>query len=142
MRKLLDKLTSPAALKFVCYILITAAAICAVDSGVHGRWAEMRNHINWVIWVSLVVILIMNVERRDEVIEAKDDYIKSLEEYKTLADDHAVSLKEMYQAQKAYSTGLEGHIENYKGLISDYQKLIDIKEKIIEEYKNPKPSRF
>ena len=142
MKKLMDKLTSLAALKFVCYILITAAAICAVDSGVHGRWAEMRNHINWVLWVSLVVILIMNVERRDEVIEAKDDYIKSLEEYRTLVDYHSVSMKELYQAQKAYSTGLEEHIKNYKGLISDYQKLIDIKEKIIEEYKNPKPSRF
>jgi hypothetical protein len=135
MRKMWDKLTSPAALKFVCYILITAAAICAVDSGVHGRWAEMRNHINWVIWVSLVVILIMNVERREEEIEVKDSYIKSLEEYKVLTDEHIVSLKELYQAQKSYSTGLEGHIEEYK-------KLNVINEKIIEEYKNQKPSRF
>ena len=105
MKKLWDKLTSTAALKFVCYILITAAAICAVDSGVHGRWAEMRNHINWVIWISLVAILIMNVERRDEEIEVKDSYIKSLEEiikslgeYKTLSDDYAVSLKELIES--------------------------------------------
>jgi hypothetical protein len=50
--------------------------------------------------------------------QAKDDYIESLETYKTLADDHSVSLKELYKAQKAYSTGLEEHIKNYKGLSS------------------------
>ena len=135
MRKLLDKLTSPAALKFVCYILITAAAICAVDSGVHGRWAEMRNHINWAIWISLVAILIMNVEERDEEIEVKDSYIKSLEEYKVLTDEHIVTLKELIEAHKSHSTSLEEGMEIYKGIN-------EVNEKIIEEYKNHKPSRF
>jgi hypothetical protein len=135
MRKMWDKLTSPAALKFVCYILITAAAICAVDSGVHGRWAEMRNHINWVIWVSLVVILIMNVERREEEIEVKDSYIKSLEDYKVLTDEHIVGLKELIEAHKTHSKGLDEQIETHK-------ELHVINEKIIEEYKNAKPSRF
>ncbi len=135
MRKMWDKLTSPAALKFVCYILITAAAICAVDSGVHGRWAEMRNHINWVIWVSLVVILVMNVERREEEIEVKDDYIKSLEDYKVLTDEHIVSLKELIEAHKVHSTSLEEGIEICK-------QINVVNEKIIEEYKNAKPSRF
>ena len=135
MKKLTDKLTSLAALKFVCYILITAAAICAVDSGVHGRWAEMRNHINWAIWISLVAILIMNVERRDEEIEVKDSYIKSLEEYKVLTDEHIVTIKELIEAHKSRSTSLEEGIEIYKGIN-------EMNEKIIEEYKNPKPSRF
>jgi hypothetical protein len=135
MRKMWDKLTSPAALKFVCYILITAAVICAVDSGVHGRWAEMRNHINWVIWVSLVVILIMNVERREEEIEVKDSYIKSLEDYKVLTDEHIVGLKELIEAHKTHSKGLDEQIETHK-------ELHVINEKIIEEYKNAKPSRF
>ena len=135
MKKMTDKLASPAALKFVCYILITAAAICAVDSGVHGRWAEMRNHINWAIWISLVAILIMNVERRDEEIEVKDSYIKSLEEYKVLTDEHIVTLKELIEAHKSRSTSLEEGIEIYKGIN-------EVNEKIIEEYKNAKPSRF
>ena len=135
MRKMWDKLTSPAALKFVCYILITAAAICAVDSGVHGRWAEMRNHINWVIWISLVVVLIMNVERREEEIEVKDDYIKALEDYKVLTDEHIVSLKELTESHKNLHRGLVEQIETHK-------KLHVINEKIIEEYKNQKPSRF
>ena len=135
MRKLMDKLTSPAALKFVCYILITAAAICAVDSGVHGRWAEMRNHINWVIWVSLVVILVITGERRDEEIEVKDSYIKSLEEYKVLTDEHIVTLKELIEAHKTHSTSLEDGIKIHK-------EINEVNEKIIEEYKNHKPSRF
>ena len=135
MKKLTDKLTSPAALKFVCYILITAAAICAVDSGVHGRWAEMRNHINWAIWISLVSILIMNVEERDEEIEVKDSYIKSLEEYKVLTDEHIVTLKRLIEAHKSHSTSLEEGMEIYKGIN-------EVNEKIIEEYKSNKPSRF
>lgn len=132
MKKLMDKLTSLAALKFVCYILITAAAICAVDSGVHGRWAEMRNHINWAIWISLVSILIMNVEERDEEIEVKDSYIKSLEEYKVLTDEHIATLKELIEAHK---TSLEEEIKIHK-------EINEVNEKIIEEYKNHKPSRF
>ena len=132
MKKLTDKLTSLAALKFVCYILITAAAICAVDSGVHGRWAEMRNHINWAIWISLVSILIMNVEERDEEIEVKDSYIKSLEEYKVLTDEHIATLKELIEAHK---TSLEEEIKIHK-------EINEVNEKIIEEYKNHKPSRF
>jgi hypothetical protein len=135
MKKLWDKLTSTAALKFVCYILITAAAICAVDSGVHDRWAEMRNHINWVIWVSLVVVLIMNVERREEEIEVKDDYIKSLEDYKVLTDEHIVSLKELIESHKNLHRGLVEQIETHK-------ELHVINEKVIEGYKNQNPSRF
>ena len=135
MKKLTDKLTSLAALKFVCYILITAAAICAVDSGVHGRWAEMRNHINWVIWISLVVILVITGERRDEEIEVKDSYIKSLEEYKVLTDDHISTLKELIEAHKTHSTSLEEGIKIHK-------EINEVNEKIIEEYKNHKPSRF
>ena len=142
MKKLMDNLVSPAALKFFCYILITAAAMCAVDSGVHDRWKEMHWHINWVLWISLVVILIMNVERRNEEIKVKDSYIKSLEDYKGLTDEHIVTLNELYQAQKTYRTGLEGQIEDYKKLSEEYQKLNDINEQIIEDYKNAKPSRF
>ena len=135
MKKLTDKLTSLAALKFVCYILITAAAICAVDSGVHGRWAEMRNHINWAMWIGITVMLITIVERQTKEIDVKDDYIKSLEEYKVLTDEHIVTLKRLIEAHKSHSTSLEEGIKIHK-------EINEVNEKIIEEYKNAKPSRF
>ena len=126
----------------LCFFLIVSSVVFAVDHGIKGEYRDMHNSLNWVLWISITMILMYIIERREIAMQAKDDYIESLETYKTLSDDHAVSMKEMYQAQKAYSTGLEEHIKNYKGLISDYQKLNEMNEKIIEEYKNPKPSRF
>mgnify|MGYP007102825588 CR=1 FL=1 len=126
----------------LCFFLIVSSIVFAVDHGIKGEYRDMHNSLNWVLWISITMILMYIIERREIAMQAKDDYIESLETYKTLSDDHAVSMKEMYQAQKAYSTGLEEHIKNYKGLISDYQKLNEMNEKIIEEYKNPKPSRF
>ena len=126
----------------ICFFLIVSSIVFAVDHGIKGEYRDMHNSLNWVLWISITLSLMYIINRREVIMQAKDDYIESLETYKTLSDDHAVSMKEMYQAQKAYSTGLEEHIKNYKGLISDYQKLNEMNEKIIEEYKNPKPSRF
>lgn len=126
----------------ICFFLIGSSVVFAVDHGIKGEYRDMHNSLNWVLWISITMILMYIIERREIAMQAKDDYIESLETYKTLADDHSVSMKELYKAQKAYSTGLEEHIKNYKGLISDYQKLNEMNEKIIEEYKNSKPSRF
>ena len=126
----------------ICFFLIGSSIVFAVDHGIKGEYRDMHNSLNWVLWISITLSLMYIINRREVIMQAKDDYIESLETYKTLSDDHAVSMKEMYQAQKAYSTGLEEHIKNYKGLISDYQKLNEMNEKIIEEYKNCKPSRF
>ena len=118
-----------------CIALVAVSVINAIDYGVGGKYKDMHSSINWALWIGNTIVLMVLLRRRDEEIEVKDSYIKSLEEYKVLTDEHIVSLKELYQAQKSYSTGLEGHIEEYK-------KLNDINEKIIEEYKNAKPSRF
>ena len=126
----------------LCFFLIVSSIVFAVDHGIKGEYRDMHNSLNWVLWISITLSLMYIINRREVIMQAKDDYIESLETYKTLADDHSVSMKELYKAQKAYSTGLEEHIKNYKGLISDYQKLNEMNEKIIEEYKNPKPSRF
>ena len=126
----------------LCFFLIGSSIALAIDHGIKGEYRDMHNSLNWVLWISITLSLMYIINRREVIMQAKDDYIESLETYKTLADDHSVSMKELYKAQKAYSTGLEEHIKNYKGLISDYQKLNEMNEKIIEEYKNPKPSRF
>ena len=118
-----------------CIALTAVSVINAIDYGVGGKYKDMHSSLNWALWIGNTIVLMVLLRRRDEEIEVKDSYIKSLEEYKTLTDEHIVSLKDLYQAQKSYSTGLEGHIEEYK-------KLNVINEKIIEEYKNAKPSRF
>lgn len=119
----------------ICFFLIGSSVVFAFDHGIKGEYRDMHNSLNWVLWISITMILMYIIERREIAMQAKDDYIESLETYKTLSDDHTVSLKDLYQAQKAYSKGLEGQIEEYKKLTEDYKKLT-------EEYKNAKPSRF
>ena len=135
MRNLLNKLVSTTAIKIICSLLVLAAAASAVSEGIQGNYSEMHGHINWVIWISLVVMLIIIGEKRDEEIEVKDSYTKALEDYKVLTDEHIVGLKELIEAHKTRSEGLEEQIKNYK-------KINEINDKIIEEYKNQKPSRF
>ena len=119
----------------VCLGLVVMCAISAVDYGIKGQYRDMHNSLNWVLWIGNTIVMAVLLRKQGSEIEMKDDYIKTLETYKELVDDHAVSLKEMYQAQKAYSKELEGQIDEYKELTADYNKLV-------EEYKNAKPSRF
>jgi len=122
-------------LKIICYTLIGLCALASIDDWINGRWSEMHNHINWTLWIGSTVMLITIVERQTKEIDGKDSYIKSLEEYKVLTDEHIVGLKDLIEAHKTRSEGLEEQIETHK-------KLNVINEKIIEEYKNAKPSRF
>ena len=119
----------------ICFFLIVSSIVFAVDHGIKGEYRDMHNSLNWVLWISITLSLMFIIDRRELAMQAKDEYIESLETYKTLSDDHTVSLKDLYQAQKAYSKGLEGQIEEYKKLTEEYKKLT-------EEYKNAKPSRF
>ena len=119
----------------LCFFLIGSSIVFAVDHGIKGEYRDMHNSLNWVLWISITLSLMFIIDRRELAMQAKDEYIESLETYKTLSDDHTVSLKDLYQAQKAYSKGLEGQIEEYKKLTEEYKKLT-------EEYKNAKPSRF
>lgn len=126
----------------LCIGLIVMCAISAVGFWMDGMYKDMHNSLNWVLWIGNTIMMSLLLRRQEVEIEVKDDYIKSLEEiiksleeYKTLSDDHAVSMKDLYQAQKAYSKELEGQIDEYKELTADYNKLV-------EEYKNAKPSRF
>ena len=119
----------------LCVGLVVMSIISAVGYGMDGKYKDMHNSLNWVLWIGNTIVMAVLLRRQDTIIEAKDEYIKSLETYKELADDHAVSLKDLYQAQKDYSKGLEGQIDEYKELTADYNKLV-------EDYKNAKPSRF
>jgi hypothetical protein len=95
----------------------------------------MHSSINWALWIGNTIVLMVLLRRRDEEIEVKDSYIKALEDYKVLTEEHIVGLKDLIEAHKTRSEGLEEQIENYK-------KLIEVNDKIFEEYKNQKPSRF
>ena len=119
----------------VCIALIAVSVINAIDYGVGGKYKDMHNSLNWALWIGNTIVLMVLLRRRDEEIEVKDSYIKSLEEYKVLTDEHIVTLKELIEAHKTHSTSLEEGIKIHK-------EINEVNEKIIEEYKNHKPSRF
>jgi hypothetical protein len=118
-----------------CIALVAVSIINAIDYGVGGKYKDMHSSINWALWIGNTIVLMVLLRRRDEEIEVKDSYIKSLEEYKVLTDEHIVSLKELIESHKNLHRGLVEQIETHK-------KLHVLNEKIIEEYKNAKPSRF
>jgi len=118
-----------------CIALVAVSVINAIDYGVGGKYKDMHNSLNWALWIGNTIVLMVLLRRRDEEIEVKDSYTKSLEEYKVLTDEHIVGLKELIEAHQTRSDGLEEQIKNYK-------KINEINDKIIEEYKNQKPSRF
>jgi hypothetical protein len=130
MKGLLEKIYIGA-----CIALIAVSVINAIDYWVEGKYKDMHNSLNWVLWIGNTIVLMVLLRRRDEEIEVKDSYTKSLEEYKVLTDEHIVGLKELIEAHKTHSKGLDEQIKNYK-------KILEINDKIIEEYKNQKPSRF
>jgi hypothetical protein len=118
-----------------CIALVAVSIINAIDYGVGGKYKDMHSSINWALWIGNTIVLMVLLRRRDEEIEVKDSYIKSLEDYKVLTDEHIVSLKELIESHKNLHRGLVEQIETHK-------KLHVLNEKIIEEYKNAKPSRF
>jgi hypothetical protein len=130
MKGLLEKIFIGA-----CIALVAVSVINAIDYGVGGKYKDMHSSLNWALWIGNTIVLMVLLRRRDEEIEVKDSYTKSLEEYKVLTDEHIVGLKELIEAHKKRSEGLEEQIKNYK-------KINEINDKIIEEYKNQKPSRF
>ncbi len=109
------------AVKFICLVLLGMFIALSIGDGIDGRWSEMQHHISWALWIGTTVFLLTVVENRNEAIEVKDSYIKSLERYKDISDKHAKSLKEQ--------------VENYK-------TLSETNGQTIENYKSQKPSRF
>jgi hypothetical protein len=130
MKGLLEKIFIGA-----CIALVAVSVINAIDYGVGGKYKDMHNSLNWALWIGNTIVLIVLLRRRETIIEANDDYIKSLEEYKVLTDEHIVSLKELIESHKNLHRGLVEQIETHK-------ELHVINEKVIEGYKNQKPSRF
>jgi hypothetical protein len=118
-----------------CIALVAVSIIQAIDYGVGGKYKDMHSSINWALWIGNTIVLMVLLRRRDEEIEVKDDYIKSLEDYKVLTDEHIVSLKELIESHKNLHRGLVEQIETHK-------ELHVINEKVIEGYKNQNPSRF
>jgi hypothetical protein len=142
IKKIFSTLFSEGAFRIYCYFLILISAILAVDTGIKGDYSKMQNHINWVLWVGLVIVYSLNRELQEVKAEAYKEYSEalegSIEEYKELVNLY----KEKDVVQKQFISKLEEMREGQEKEIALLKKTQKASDKIIEQYKNNKESRF
>jgi hypothetical protein len=102
----------------------------------------MQNHINWVLWVGLVIVYSLNREFQEMKAKSYKEYSEalegSIEEYKELVNLY----KEKDVAQKQFISKLEELREGQEKEIALLRKAQKASDKIIDQYKNKKESRF
>ena len=142
IKKIFRTLFSEGAFRIYCYFLIFISIILAVDTGIKGDYSKMQNHINWVLWVGLVIVYSLNRELQEVKAEAYKGYSEalegSIEEYKELVNLY----KEKDVVQKQFISKLEEMREGQEKEIALLKKTQKASDKIIEQYKNKKESRF
>jgi hypothetical protein len=142
IKKIFSTLFSEGAFRIYCYFLILISAILAVDTGIKGDYSKMQNHINWVLWVGLVIVYSLNRELQEVKAKAYKEYSEalegSIEEYKELVNLY----KEKDVVQKQFISKLEEMREGQEKEIALLKKTQKASDKIIEQYKNNKESRF
>ena len=141
IKKIFRTLFSEGAFRIYCYFLILISAILAVDTGIKGDYSKMQNHINWVLWIGLVIVYSLNRELQEVKAEAYKEYSEalegSIEEYKELVNLY----KEKDVVQKQFISKLEEMREGQEKEI-EFPRNLSLFDKIIEQYKNKKESRF
>ena len=142
IKKIFSTLFSEGAFRIYCYFLIFISIVLAVDTGIKGEYSKMQNHINWVLWVGLVIVYSLNREFQEVKAETYKEYSEALEggieEYKELVKLN----KEKSDLQKELIDRYEKHIEGLDKEIALLKKTQKASDKIIDQYKNKKESRF
>lgn len=142
IKKIFSTIFSEGAFRTYCYFLILISAILAVDTGIKGNYTKMMDHINWVLWVGLVIVYSLNRELQEVKAKAYKEYSEalegSIEEYKELVNLY----KEKDVVQKQFISKLEEMREGQEKEIALLKKTQKASDKIIEQYKNNKESRF
>ena len=142
LKKIFSIIFSEGAFRIYCYFLIFISVVLAIDTGIKGDYSKMQNHINWVLWIGLVIVYSLNRELQEVKAEAYKEYSEalegSIEEYKELVNLY----KEKDVAQKQLISKLEEMREGQEKEIALLKKTQKASDKIIEQYKNNKESRF
>jgi hypothetical protein len=134
---------SEASFRIMIFFLIFICVLAAVAHGAEGKYfPEMLEDINWIMWLGIVLGYSYSRGEIQKKSEIQDTYIKSLEDYKTLSDDQVKALKDLVQAYKDRCENLETLVEDHKKLAALNDKIIKKNEKIIDQYKSSKESRF
>lgn len=142
LKKIFNAIFSEGAFRVYCYFLIFISIVLAVDTGIKGDYSKMHNHLNWVIWIGLVVMY--SLSREYEEIKAK-----SYKHYSEALEEHIEAGKALIKTQEEKSDLQKELIDKYEKCVEGLEKEISLlkktqkaSDKIIEQYKNNKESRF
>ena len=142
LKKIFNTIFSEGAFRVYCYFLIFISIVLAVDTGIKGDYSKMHNHLNWVIWIGLVVMY--SLSREYEEIKAK-----SYKHYSEALEEHIEAGKSLIKTQEEKSDLQKELIDKYEKCVEGLEKEIALlkktqkaSDKIIEQYKNNKESRF
>lgn len=133
IKKIFSTIFSEGTFRIYCYFLIFISAILAVDTGIKGDYSKMQNHINWVLWIGLVIVYSLNRELQEVRAETYKDYSEalegSIEEYKELVKlnkEKSDLQKELIGRYEKYIEGLEKEIRFLKELQGTSDEIIDL----------------
>lgn len=142
LKKIFSIIFSEGAFRIYCYFLIFISVVLAIDTGIKGDYSKMQNHINWVLWIGLVIFYSLNRELQEVRAKAYKEYSEalegSIEEYKEIVNLY----KEKDVVQKQFISKLEEMREGQEKEIALLKKTQKASDKIIDQYKNKKESRF
>lgn len=97
--------------RFLCFLLIGMSILLAVDSGIKGEYKVMHNHLNWVLWIFIVVLYSFRAEYQEMRSKTYLEYIGKMEEYRESSESYIKSLREKSDLQNQLIKSLESEIE-------------------------------
>jgi len=156
IKKIFNTLFSEGAFRIYCYFLLFVSALLAIDTWIKGDYSKMQNHIIGVIWIGLVIYYSITREYKETEVKSYKEYTNALEtgvkELNELVDVYKEKdslQKQLIAKHEERTKELEHRIDLHEqlqtvseeeiGLLKKAQKASD---KIIEQYKNNKESRF
>ena len=100
--------------RFLCFLLIGMSILLAVDAGIKGEYKGMHNHLNWALWIFVVVLYSFRAEYQEMRSTAYLGYIGKMEEYRESSESYIKSLREKSDLQNQLIKSLKSEIEKMK----------------------------
>jgi hypothetical protein len=112
--KVFDFLLKERTFRFLCFLLIGMSLILAIATGFKGEYKAMHNHLNWALWILIVILYSHRIEYQEMRSKAYLEFIGKMEEYRESSESYIQTLREKSDLQDQVIKSLESDIEKMK----------------------------
>jgi hypothetical protein len=112
--KVFDLLLKERTFRFLCFFLIGMSLILAISTGFKGEYKAMHNHLNWALWIWVVILYSYRIEYQEMRSSAYLEFIGKMEEYRESSESYIQTLREKSDLQDQVIKSLESDIEKMK----------------------------